>query len=50
MEYGKYETLARYGYTGAARPQGGLADIRSADPPAIRRLAHQIFTPCSKAG
>ncbi|EPD3778892.1 hypothetical protein ACR9VF_005437, partial [Escherichia coli] len=22
MEYGKYETLARYGYTGAARPQG----------------------------
>ncbi|EOS3541932.1 hypothetical protein H2R12_RS22450 [Escherichia coli] len=21
MEYGKYETLARYGYTGAARPQ-----------------------------
>ncbi|HGU5022718.1 TPA: hypothetical protein PX833_RS26340, partial [Escherichia coli] len=22
MEYGKYETRARYGYTGAARPQG----------------------------
>ncbi|EPP1972607.1 TPA: hypothetical protein ACWXK5_005287, partial [Escherichia coli] len=22
MEYGKYETLARAGYSGAARPQG----------------------------
>lgn len=44
MEYGKYETLARYGYTGAARPQG---DWQTS---AIRRLANQIFAPRGKAG
>ncbi len=46
MEYGKYETLARAGYSGAARPQGDWQTSAAL----TRRLANQIFAPRGKAG